>query len=307
MDSLYQICIHHLVDKANSVTGTASVAIISIFSVLLAAGFFRASRFLFKSLRSTSSLLAKIEPDTVPVPVSELTGKKSARVRVYVTGTELSTGAFTAGFLRPRIYLSPTLVENLDPSSLDIVIQHESGHVLRRDPLWFTIRRASAELLWFIPIIRLWLDRAILRSEILCDRIPVKNGYKSSDVARALLRIAEIYSSSERMAVAVSSIGDEIEFRIKALIGNGPSAPPRIKPALALASFILGLAIMGSFGTYWVHAADPGGFSSELSGIAAACDQGHPDGSGYEFLGIRCPMCSPPEDAPSPSLCNHQQ
>lgn len=53
-------------------------------------------------------------------------------VRVLDTASAV---AFTAGLLRPRIYLSSALLRALSPDELEATLLHEATHVTRRDPL----------------------------------------------------------------------------------------------------------------------------------------------------------------------------
>lgn len=61
--------------------------------------------------------------------------------RTAYSGTPLtvfaheSPDAFCAGLLRPRVYLSSTAVESVEDSELAAVIEHESHHCRRCDPL----------------------------------------------------------------------------------------------------------------------------------------------------------------------------
>jgi hypothetical protein len=64
--------------------------------------------------------------------------------------------AFCAGALRPRVYVTESLVELLDPRALAAVIAHEQAHARRLDPLRRTLLAALSDLLLNAPWV-LWL------------------------------------------------------------------------------------------------------------------------------------------------------
>jgi Zn-dependent protease with chaperone function len=78
--------------------------------------------------------------------------------------------AFCAGALRPRVYVTDSLVDLLSPSALAAVIAHEQAHARRRDPLRRTVLAALSDLLLKAPWV-LWLRQLHgERAEISADR-----------------------------------------------------------------------------------------------------------------------------------------
>ena len=78
-------------------------------------------------------------------------GFSPQRVRVL---KDSPNPAFTAGLLRPRIYVAQSLADALDENQLVALMAHESEHVRRRDPLRLSIMRALAFTLFWIPALR---------------------------------------------------------------------------------------------------------------------------------------------------------
>ncbi|GLC28144.1 M48 family metalloprotease [Roseisolibacter agri] len=97
-------------------------------------------------------------------------GLDPARLRV-VAG--LPSPAFTAGWLSPVVYVARELVEDgprrLPPEELAAVIAHERAHVVRRDPLRFSLLRATAKTLFWIPGLRGLADDVADEAEIRAD------------------------------------------------------------------------------------------------------------------------------------------
>jgi len=57
--------------------------------------------------------------------------------------------AFSAGLLRPRIYVSTALLRRVSPSELEATLLHEVAHVKRRDPLRCWLVELVVWSLWF--------------------------------------------------------------------------------------------------------------------------------------------------------------
>lgn len=92
-----------------------------------------------------------------------------SRLRV-VAG--LPSPAFTAGWRSPVVFVARELVEGprrLPPGELAAVIAHERAHVVRRDPLRFSLLRAVAKTLFWIPGLRALADDVADEAEIRAD------------------------------------------------------------------------------------------------------------------------------------------
>jgi Zn-dependent protease with chaperone function len=84
--------------------------------------------------------------------------------------TSAAPAAFCAGTLRPRVYVTDSLVELLSPPELAAVIAHERAHAQRRDPLQRSLLAALSDLLLNAPWV-LWLrHRQREQAEISADR-----------------------------------------------------------------------------------------------------------------------------------------
>ncbi len=131
--------------------------------------------------------------------------------------------AFTAGFLRPKIYLSHSLLKNLDKSELRAVVLHESHHLRKRDPLKSLLTSFLADFLFFFPIVHFLKKSCVLTSEIKADSYCAARGAAPLDIASALLKAQKVRS------VNVAWFFDQNQERIKILLGR----PFKIAPALS--------------------------------------------------------------------------
>lgn len=96
-------------------------------------------------------------------------GLDPRRLRV-VAG--LPSPAFTAGWSAPVVYVARELAEGprrLPLAELTAVIAHEGAHVARRDPLRFSVLRAIATTLFWLPGLRGLADDVADEAEIRAD------------------------------------------------------------------------------------------------------------------------------------------
>lgn len=91
---------------------------------------------------------------------------------VRIAGNERT--AFCAGLLQPRVYVTDGVVAGLAPDELDAVLVHERAHARRRDPLRGLLRRAAADVLFFVPITSWWAARHRERAELAADSVAIR-------------------------------------------------------------------------------------------------------------------------------------
>jgi Zn-dependent protease with chaperone function len=142
--------------------------------VLLAVGFGYALWDRARAWRGARRALAPLDGAT-PVPgdafwaAADAVDLDPARLRV-VAG--LPSPAFTAGWRSPVVYVARELVEGprrLPPAELAAVLAHERAHVARRDPLRFSVLRAVATTLFWVPGLRGLADDVADEAEIEAD------------------------------------------------------------------------------------------------------------------------------------------
>lgn len=145
--------------------------------------------------------------------------------------------AFCGGLVRPRVFLSRNLINELGPAELAAVVAHEAHHQNRRDPLRNSITRVMAYGFFFLPMLREFGQKCVERSEIAADQAAVAGGESERKaLASALLSLHG--RESEGVAVSLSS------DRIGVLAGEKPSWIPSRNGAL-LSMSALGVLLAG--------------------------------------------------------------
>ena len=133
---------------------------------------------------------------------------------------EHNAPASTAGILRPRIRLSPALLEALDPEALEAARAHEEAHARHRDPLRLWLAQLVTDLQWpaAAPRGRLmaWQHALELARDVEARRC----GVPGEDLAAAIIEAARLEKTRTRTSTV-------------ALIGNGSQLRERVSRALA--------------------------------------------------------------------------
>lgn len=96
--------------------------------------------------------------------------------------------AFTAGLLRPRIYVSTGATSALNAEQLQAVFAHERHHARRRDPLRLLALRSLGDAFFFLPGVGRLAERYAALAEISADAAAVRmSGGRRGPLAAALL------------------------------------------------------------------------------------------------------------------------
>lgn len=122
--------------------------------------------------------------------------------------------ALTAGFLKPRVFLSTKLVDALDEKELRAVALHELHHRDSRDPLKGLVVSFISDLLFFLPISRFLRKTYSLTAEIAADAHSIDNRADPLDLAASLLKVQKIGGP------AASWFFDPVTERVKRLLGE---------------------------------------------------------------------------------------
>lgn len=180
--------------------------------------------------------------------------------RLRVVGG-LPTPAFTAGWLSPLVYVARELADGdgprrLAPGELAAVLAHERAHVERRDPLRFSLLRAMAAALFWIPALRGLADDVADEAEIRAD----DRAAALTDpltLAAALVSLAAWRAPGPGGPRADYAVGfvrpDLLERRVRRLAGEDTTPASRVtRRSLWAAAFAL--AVVWTSGIVDVHA-----------------------------------------------------
>ena len=145
---------------------------------------------------------------------------------------------FTAGWLRPRIYLSRELFRQLEPVEVEAMLAHEKEHVRRRDGLIGGLLTAFY-LLLPVPGARLLLHEWRRASERACDAAAAAAVGSRVTVAKAVIRVAEsAHVSHPALCGSPAFTGDDdVEHRVKALLT--PAQPSASQPLWLLSGVLI--------------------------------------------------------------------
>lgn len=119
-------------------------------------------------LRGTLGLLNDRAP-ALREPIALGAAQAGVPLRFLRVVPGLPTPAFTAGWIRPLIYISAELDSTFSIEQLAAIIAHEDAHRRRRDPLRLSVLRFLACVLFYLPALRRLADDMADEAEIDAD------------------------------------------------------------------------------------------------------------------------------------------
>jgi Zn-dependent protease with chaperone function len=134
----------------------------------------------------------------------------------------------TVGLLRPAVYVSTGLLEQLTGSDLEIVLEHEAAHVRRRD----TVCSGILTLLYVVlpvPGHRLLLGDWRIAVERTCDREAARRTGDPLDVAETLVRVARLVTWAPAPlpnSACFAGWGQDLEGRVASLLRTSSDERP---------------------------------------------------------------------------------
>jgi hypothetical protein len=143
------------------------------------------------------------------------------------------------GPLRPRILISASLAEQLDPVDLRCALEHETAHLKRRDPLAHVLLSLSG--LFALPVWAGALSRAYRSAaEQACDDAAAHAVADGALVATALVKVAGLRRGESRATPALGAFGfgeHPLESRVRRLLSEKAFAVRRAR-ALPLSAWL---------------------------------------------------------------------
>ncbi len=100
--------------------------------------------------------------------------------------------AFTAGFLKPEIFISSSLLDSLNERELKGILFHEIHHKKNYDPLKDLFISFISDSLFFIPIAKFLKNIDKLCTEIIADMNSISKGLTREEMALAFLKVCKI-------------------------------------------------------------------------------------------------------------------
>lgn len=198
----------------------------------------------------------------------------------------LPNPAFTAGWLRPRVFVARELAERLPSAQLAAVLAHESAHVVRRDPLRLSVLRFFGRTLFWIPALARLADDIADEAEVEADDQAA--GDEPLVLASAILAVAQWMPRESRLAGAVGfTRHDMLERRVRRLAGEVTVVRTNVTRR-SIAGAGAALALVWMSGLLMAHPLDEQ--SIDQHGGAMPADCAHH--AGPAILHIFCPGLS---------------
>jgi hypothetical protein len=122
------------------------------------------------------------------LPVRCVTLAGGHRVRIF-PGRPL--GAFSAGLLRPVVYVSEGTLGAAGDAELDAILAHEEHHCARRDPLRLLLARVVADAIGPLPPFAALAERQAAVADLAADAAAVDALGDAAPLASALARFDE--------------------------------------------------------------------------------------------------------------------
>lgn len=174
-------------------------------------------------------------------------GLPVSRMRVIEA---LPNPAFTAGLVRPRVYVAAELAERLGFEQLVALLVHERAHLDRRDPLRLFILRALACTLFWLPALRRLADDLADEAEVLADDMAAAHA-GTLTLASAILALAS-WPAIRLPGTAGFAHGDLLDRRVRRLVGEQPPVGTHVTWK-SLVGATLALALVWSSGAIALH------------------------------------------------------
>ncbi|MBL8960887.1 MAG: M56 family metallopeptidase [Gemmatimonadetes bacterium] len=204
------------------------------------------------TVRASSILRgATITPASSSTPFLDAAAAAGLAPRQLCVLRDSPVPAFTAGWLRPRVYVAESLGGRLTSTELTAVLMHERVHADRRDPLRLSLLRFLAMVAFWMPVLRRVADDLADEAEIDADsevagRFPI-------ELASALVTLAGGPNPRQSLGSVVEfQPYDLLERRVKRLTGVDAVVRTRISTR-ALTGAVLALLLAWSSGVMVLH------------------------------------------------------
>lgn len=183
------------------------------------------------------------EPDE---PIGRMADDLGLRGRLLLLVGIAPNPAFTAGILRPRIYIAEELQQALGAVELRAVLRHEMSHLRRLDPLRFAVLRLIYKTFFWVPLLRVWIEELMEDAELVADDFAAApdGGVDPLDVASALVALGRANEGALTGAVSIGGFR-LLDRRVRRLAG----VPLQRSSLLPLGSALVSFSALAIFWT----------------------------------------------------------
>jgi beta-lactamase regulating signal transducer with metallopeptidase domain len=154
---------------------------------------------------------------------------------------------FATGVLRPVVVLPRSMIDDLEPDQLDIVLAHELVHIRRRDLLTGWLEVILTAIWWFHPVIW-WLRSSLRRSREECcdDALVASSLARPVRYCETLIQVAKFQAMSiaEPVALGFASREHPAANRIRRLMDSKLLRRDRLRVSAIAVTLLLGLVLL---------------------------------------------------------------
>ena len=191
--------------------------------------------------------------------LDELRRRAGLRRHVRLSISSRVSAPFSTGILLPEICLPRAVVAGLTPAQQEVLLAHELGHLVRRDPFWFAAGAVLERLFFFQPLNRVARHELAELAELACDDCAVRWTGSRLALASCLTEVAGWLIEEPRRPLALPGLTaprSPLGRRVARLLDDrrSPSAEPRSRSWPVLALGTLGLTVVAVPG---ISAASP--------------------------------------------------
>lgn len=168
---------------------------------------------------------------------------------------------------RSRIVLPESYVREFSADQIDLILEHESAHIDRRDDEWGLVLRAILSVLWIAPFAHFAFRRWVQACELQCDAAILRGVSKQvrADYAHVLLSALRITANRVRQYPAATFSNDRLrneKMRITNIMSGNAPVIKRTRSQVSLVLAAVSVSVASGVGFASVANADPVGVSA---------------------------------------------
>ncbi len=191
-----------------------------------------------KSITSTGSL--RKEPALASI-LNKIMISLDPGIEVNIFSTLKASIPFTAGFLKPAIYIPAGMLTAMPADQLEAIIAHELAHIKRNDFL-LNFVQSLVEILFFFNPALMWISHITREErEKACDEEAIAYSGEPLPLAKALVSIADFNSALPAAAMSSGKDTKQIYRRLNKMKENKTTQHSRGIPA---GLFVLSASIL---------------------------------------------------------------
>jgi beta-lactamase regulating signal transducer with metallopeptidase domain len=210
----------------------------------------------FLSFRRRMGRLAIRTPDQ-DTELYRIAVRNHCLAAVRVLPASYGAVAFTAGIVRPRIYLSELLMEELDDHELELVLLHEIRHCRAYDPARSFFATILADFFFWLPAVRKLEERVMAKIEFAADEAAAS--LDRIGLAQTILKVASLGTRPMGVGAVAFARAHGIRARVHRLIRveDAPVADRHARRTVVRSTIAVMLALwtlgFTAYGTHHAH------------------------------------------------------